>query len=161
VPLLELDDGRLLSEGAAILQYLADLVPSAGLLPAATPIERYETVRWLVYIGTELHKSFSPWLFHPEYGDAVAAIAKARILRRLPLVEQQLDGRSFLLGERFSVADAYLFAIVSWAPLVKLPLEAFPRLQAYLARVAARDSVRAARAAERDSLRAVQAEPVA
>lgn len=149
VPLLELDDGRLLTEGAAILQYLADLRPDSGLLPAGTPLERYEAMRWLVYVGSELHKMFSPWLFHPEYGEQAAEVARARIATRLVLVEQQLDGRSHLLGEAFTVTDAYLYAIVSWAKPCKISLDAFPHLRAWLERVGARPSVRAALQAEK------------
>lgn len=149
VPLLELDDGSLLTEGAAILQYLADLHPEAGLLPAATPLQRYESMRWLVYISSELHKMFSPWLFHPEYGEQAAEVARGKIAKRLELVERQLDGRDYLLGQAFTVADAYLFAIVSWAKLCKVPLDAFPHLQAWLERVAARPTVQAALQAER------------
>ena len=149
VPLLELDDGSLLTEGAAILQYLAELRPEAGLLPAATPLQRYESVRWLVYISSELHKMFSPWLFHPEYGEQAAEVARGRIARRLELVERQLDGRDYLLGHTFTVADAYLFAIVSWAKPCKVPLEAFAHLQAWLERVAARPAVQAALQAEK------------
>ena len=148
VPLLELDDGSLLTEGAAILQYLADLHPDAGLLPAATPLQRYESMRWLVYISSELHKMFSPWLFHPEYGEQAAEVARGRIARRLELVERQLDGRDYLLGAAFTVADAYLFAIVSWAKLCKVPLEAFPHVRAWLERIAARPAVQAALRAE-------------
>ena len=149
VPLLQLDDGSLLTEGVAILQYLADLRPERGLLPAATPLQRYESMRWLVYISSELHKMFSPWLFHPEYGEQAAQVARGRIAKRLVLVEQQLDGRDYLLGAAFTVADAYLFAIVSWARLCEVPLEAFPRLRAWLGRVAARPGVQAALAAEK------------
>jgi glutathione S-transferase len=149
VPLLELDDGSLLTEGAAILQYLADLHPEAGLLPAATPLQRYESMRWLVYVSSELHKMFSPWLFHPEYGEQAAEVARGKIAKRLELVERQLDGRDYLLGQAFTVADAYLFAIVSWAKLCKVPLDAFPHLQAWLERVAARPTVQAALQAER------------
>ena len=149
VPLLQLDDGNLLSEGAAILQYLADLRPECGLLPAATPLQRYESMRWLVYIGTELHKMFSPWLFHPEYGEQAAEVARARIAKRLALVEHQLGGRDYLLGEGFTVADAYLFAIVGWAKPCKVPLDDFPRLRAWLERVAARPAVQAALQAEK------------
>lgn len=151
VPLLELDDGHLLTEGAAIMQYLADLRPERGLLPAGDPLARYETMRWLVYIGTELHKMFSPWLFHPEYGEQAAEVARARIARRLERVERQLDGRAFLLGPSFTVADAYLFAIVAWARLCKVSLDAFPRLRAWQERVGARDSVRAALQAEKSA----------
>ncbi|GAA0710112.1 glutathione transferase GstA [Dyella marensis] len=149
VPLLELDDGSLLTEGVAILQYLADLHPEAGLLPAATPLQRYESMRWLVYISSELHKMFSPWLFHPEYGEQAAEVARGKIAKRLELVERQLDGRDYLLGQAFTVADAYLFAIVSWAKLCKVPLDAFAHLQAWLERMAARPTVQAALQAER------------
>lgn len=151
VPLLELDDGQRLTEGVAILQYLADRAPDRGLLPAASPIERYEGMRWLVYISSELHKTFSPWLFHPEYGTQAAEVARARLARRLVRVEQQLQGRSFLLGDRFTVADAYLFAIASWARPAKVPLDAFPQLQAYLKRLGERESVRVAGRAEAEA----------
>lgn len=149
VPLLQLDDGSLLSEGVAILQYLAELRPERGLLPAATPLQRHASMRWLVYIGTELHKMFSPWLFHPEYGEQAAEVARARIAKRLELVEDQLGVRDYLLGEAFTVADAYLFAIVSWAKPCKVPLDNFPHLQAWLERVAARPGVQAALQAEK------------
>ena len=106
-------------------------------------------MRWLVYISSELHKMFSPWLFHPEYGEQAAEVARAKIARRLEPVERQLDGRDYLLGQAFTVADAYLFAIVSWAKPCKVPLDAFPHLRAWLERVAARPAVRAALQAER------------
>lgn len=149
VPLLELDDGQRLTEGAAILQYLADLHPESGLLPAATPLERYEAMRWLVYVSSELHKMFSPWLFHPEYGEQAAQVARARIARRLERVERQLEGRDYLLGGAFTVVDAYLFAIVSWAKPCGISLDVFPHLRAWLERVGARPTVRAAQQAEK------------
>ena len=149
VPLLELDDGRLLSEGVAILQYLADLDPAAGLTPAAGTFARVELHRWLCFISSELHKSFSPWLFHPEYGEQAAEVARTRIASRLALVERQLADREWLLGGGFGIADAYLFTIVDWSRATKVPLDAFPRLAAYLERVRARASVAEALAHER------------
>lgn len=146
VPLLELDDGRLLGEGVAILQYLAELDPAAGLAPAAGTFERIELQQWLTFISSELHKSFSPWLFHPEYGEQAAQVARERIDTRFAHVERQLerqhhDGHDWLLGERFGIADAYLFTIADWSRPAKVSLTAFPRLAAYLERVRARDSV--------------------
>jgi len=141
VPLLELDDGRLLGEGVAILQYLADLDPATSLAPAAGTFERIELQGWLTFISSELHKSFSPWLFHPEYGEQAAAVARERIASRLAVVERRLEERDWLLGTGFGVADAYLFTVVDWSRAAKVPLEAFPRLIAYLERVRARASV--------------------
>lgn len=144
VPLLELDDGRLLSEDAAILQYLADLRPGAGLAPAPGGFERVELQQWLTFISSELHKAFSPWLFHPEYGEQAAQVARARIDSRFAHVERHLERRhpdDWLLGGRFGIADAYLFAIADWSRPLKIPLDRFPRLAAYLERVRARGSV--------------------
>lgn len=141
VPLLELDDGRLLGEGVAIMLHLADLAPQAGLAPAVGTRERDELHRWLIFISSELHKSFSPWLFHPEYGEQAAEVARARIVQRFAEVERHLGGRDYLLGERFSIGDAYLFAIADWARPTKISLEPHPRLAAYLERVRSRDSV--------------------
>lgn len=141
VPLLELDDGSLLTEGAAILLHLADLAPQAGLAPAPGTRERTELQRWLTFISAELHKSFSPWLFHPEYGEQAAEVARSRIAQRFAYVERHLHDRDFLLGERFGIADAYLFTIADWAHATRIPLEPYPRLAAYLERVRGRDSV--------------------
>ncbi|MFC4821303.1 glutathione binding-like protein [Dokdonella ginsengisoli] len=144
VPLLELDDGSLLGEGVAIVLYLADLAPQAGLAPPSGTRERAELHTWLTFISSELHKSFSPWLFHPEYGEQAAQIARERIAQRFAHVERHLDGRDYLLGERFGIADAYLFTIADWARPAGIALEPYPRLAAYLERVRARDSVAAA-----------------
>ncbi|MFC5742082.1 glutathione transferase GstA [Dyella tabacisoli] len=148
VPLLQLDDGQLLTEGAAILSYLADLVPAHGLLPAGTALERYEAQRWLVYISSELHKMFSPWLFHPEFGTQAAEVARGKIAKRLELIERQLQGRAFLLGDTFTVVDAYLFTIASWSKPCGLSLDSFPLLAAYLQRIGERNSVQSALRAE-------------
>ena len=149
VPALELDDGTLLTEGAVIVQYLADLKPESGLAPAAGTRERLVLQSWLNFIATELHKSFSPWLFHPEYGAQAQDVARGRIAERLAYVETHLAANGpFLLGTDFTVADAYLFTIVSWAVFTKVDLSAFPHLRDYLARIAARPAVRAAMQAE-------------
>lgn len=147
VPALELADGSLLTEVAVILQHLGDSRPSADLLPAPGDPARIRLQEWLNFIATELHKMFSPWLFHAEYGTLAQEGARAKIRHRFALIERHLAMREYLLGEHFSVADAYLFTIASWSPFGKIDLKAFPHLDAYLARIAARPAVRAALAA--------------
>lgn len=142
VPALLLDGGELLTEGPAILQYVADQAPSKGLAPAAGTLARYQLQSWLTYIGTELHKSFSPF-FNPAASDDWKAAARANLERRLGLVNQQLAAQPFLLGEAFSVADAYLFTVLSWASAIKLDLSAWPALVAFQQRVGARPAVQA------------------
>lgn len=141
VPVLELDDGSLLTEGVAMLQYLSDLAPEAGLAPPAGSRERTTLQQWLTFISSELHKSFSPWLFHPEYGEQAAQVARQRIDSRFTHVERHLQAHPYLLGETFSVADAYLFTVADWTRPLKMPLAAWPALAAYLERVRGRDSV--------------------
>ncbi|WP_341878459.1 glutathione transferase GstA (plasmid) [Aminobacter sp. P9b] len=149
VPVLELDDGSLLTEGAAIVQYLADLRPEAKLAPAAGTRERYELQSWLNFVASELHKMYSPWLFHPEYGAQAQEVARGKIAERLASVESHLAGTGpYLMGETFSAADAYLFTIVGWSGFAKVDLSAFPRLRAYMDRVGARPTVREAMRAE-------------
>ena len=142
VPALELDDATVLTEGPAIVQYLADLAPAAGLLPAVGDIERYQAVSWLNYIATELHKNFSP-LFNPAASEDMTAHARKMLALRLAHVAQYLEGREFL-GSSFGVADAYLFTVLGWAGLVKLSLDAWPVLQAYHGRIGARPAVQQA-----------------
>lgn len=149
VPLLELDDGRVLREGVAILRYLGDQNPDAGLSAPLGSFERAEQDQWLTFINSELHKTFSPWLFHPEYGEAPGRIAGERLQLRLAFVDRHLDGREFL-GERFGVADAYLYTVAGWARLLKIDLAPYPHLAAYLTRLDQRPSVREALAAERE-----------
>lgn len=149
VPALELDDGTILLEGTAIVQYLADLAPGSGLAPPAGSVARVRLQSWLGFIATELHKAFSPWLFHPEYGAQAQDVARSRIAARLDYVERQLaDGRAFLLGAQFTVADAYLFTILNWSGFVGVDLAAFARVRALLDRVAARPAVQQAIRAE-------------
>ena len=147
VPALLLDSGELLTEGPAIVQYLADQVPAKRLAPTNGTLERYRLQSWLTFIGTELHKSFSPF-FNPAAGDDWKAIARANLERRLAYTDAQLAGKSYLLGEDFTVADAYLFTVLSWAKFIKLDLAQWPNVLAYQARVAARPKVQAALKAE-------------
>ena len=147
VPALQLDSGELLTEGPAIVQYLADLVPEKRLAPANGSLERYRLQAWLTFIGTELHKSCSPF-FNPAAPQGWKDIACANLERRLAHVAQQLEGRDYLLGSELSVADAYLFTVLSWFRVVPVDLSAWPVIQAYQARVAARPAVQAALKAE-------------
>jgi glutathione S-transferase len=147
VPALQLDGGQLLTEGPAIVQYLADLAPEKKLAPANGSLARYELQSWLTFIGTELHKNFSPF-FNPAATPEWKAAARANLERRLAHVQQQLTGRDYLLGADFSVADAYLFTVLGWARFIGLDLGAWPALPPYLERVAARPAVQAALKAE-------------
>lgn len=149
VPALELDDGSLLTEGAAMVQYLADLAPGARLAPPAGTTERYRLQSWLNFIATELHKMYSPWLFHPEYGAQAQEVARGKIAERLAYVDRHLaTSGPYLLGDAFSAADAYLFTIVGWSAFAKVDLAPFPQLRDFLDRVGARPQVRAAMRAE-------------
>jgi len=149
VPALELDDGTLLTEGPAIVQYLADLKPESALAPAAGTVARVHVQSWLNFIGTELHKMYSPWLFHAEYGEQAQRAARGKLAERLAFVDAHLAaGGPFLTGERFTVADAYLFTIVSWSAFVHVDLSSFSKLLGYMERVAQRPAVREAMKAE-------------
>jgi glutathione S-transferase len=143
VPALQLENGQILTEGPAIVQYLADLKTEAGLLPAAGTLERARVQEWLSFIGTELHKNFSP-LFNPSSSDDVKNAARASIAKRLSYVEQALSGQSFLAGEQFSVADAYLFVILAWCQHMQIDLAPYPAVVAFQQRVAVRPAVQQA-----------------
>ncbi len=143
VPALVLDDGQLLTEGPAIVQYLADLKPAAGLLPPAGTIERARVQEWLTFIGTELHKSFSP-LFNPNASADWKAAALANIQRRLGYVDKMLTGRNYLTGANFCIADAYLFTVIGWTRFQNIDLAPWPAIAAYQQRVMARPAVQAA-----------------
>ena len=147
VPALTLDDGTLLTEGPAIVQYLADLRPEAKLAPANGSLARYQLQSWLTYIGTELHKNFVPF-FNPAATAEMKTQAGAMLQRRFALVESELASKPYLMGEDFTVADAYLFTVTSWAQFLKLDMAEFPRLMAYQARVAGRPAVQRALKAE-------------
>lgn len=147
VPLLELADGSRHTEVASLLQYVADLDPSQALIGATGTPRRLAVVEWLTFVGTELHKVFSPWLWHKETADSTRADVKARLAGRFAELEQRFATDNWLAGE-FSVADAYAFTILNWANFLALPLDPYPNLRAYLARVSARPRVREALAAE-------------
>lgn len=140
VPALQLDDGTVLTEGPAIVQYLADQKPASGLIPAAGAIDRYRVQEWLNFIGTELHKNFGA-LFNKATPDATKETAKANITRRLAYLNDRLAGKQYLMGANFTVADAYAFTIVNWTNFVGIDLKPYPNVAAYMARVAARPKV--------------------
>jgi len=144
VPALQLDSGEILTEGAAILQYLNDRGSQNAGGSAETSLHAYRLQEWLIFIATELHKSFSPWLFHPEYGEQAAAVARARIADRFDLLELHFGSSEYLMGDEFGVADAYCYAIVRWSPGKGIDLASWPNLSAYIERVASRTKVAAA-----------------
>jgi glutathione S-transferase len=148
VPALQLDDGAVLTEGAAIMQYIADQKPASRLAPVAGTLERYRLQEWLNFVGSELHKSFSP-LFNPATPDELRKATRERLEKRLEYVAGQLAGRSYLMGEQFTVADAYLFTVLSWTQAVGLDRAKWPVLEAYYQRVGERRAVQAAREAEK------------
>ena len=150
VPALQLDDGSVLTEGPAILQYIADQKPASRLAPAAGTMERYRLQEWLNFIGSELHKSFSP-LFNPATPEDMRKATRERLEKRLDFVAGHLAGRSYLLGEQFSVADAYLFTVLSWTQGVGIDRAKWPVVDAYYKRVGERRAVQAAREAEKPS----------
>lgn len=147
VPALRLDDGQVLTEGAAILPYIGDRAPASGLAPAAGTLERYRVHEWLGYISSELHKNFGPF-FAPGVGDDAKAAAKVNLGRRFTFVQQALENREFLVGERFTVADAYLFTVLGWTRVVGIDLGEWPVLKAWHAKIAQRPAVQAAMRAE-------------
>ena len=146
VPALELDSGEVLTEVAVLLQYLADQVPAAGLAPPPNSMERYRLQEWLNFIATEIHKGFGP-LWKPDSADDEKARVRARLGARLDWLARRLEGRDYLTG-RFSIADAYLFTVLNWGQWTGVDLAAWPALQAYAARVAARPAVAEALRAE-------------
>ena len=147
VPLLELDDGTRLREGPAIVQYIADQVPVKNLAPANGTLPRYRLQEWLTFIGTEIHKSFSP-LFNAAMPEEGKQIYRDRLASRFKWVDGQLADKQYLLGDHFSVADAYLFTVSNWAQPMKIDLAAYTALAAWRERVGARPAVQEAMKAE-------------
>ena len=143
VPLLELDNGARLREGPAIIQYIADQVPEKNLAPANGSFERYQLQEWLNFIGTEIHKGFGP-LFKPTTPENYKPIALEALTKRLQWVDGQLAGKSYLMGEQFSVADAYLYTVSRWAGFVGLDLSGMANILAFQQRMAQRPAVQAA-----------------
>lgn len=148
VPVLELDDGQRITEGPAIVQYIADLAPASGLAPAAGTIERVRLQEWLNYITAELHKGHSP-LFNPKAPEEWKVIVREALLKNLAYTAKRLEGREFALGDQFTVVDGYLYTVLRWPKLVGVDLSPFPTLTAYSARIEARPRVHEALVAER------------
>ena len=144
VPALVLDDGSLLSEGPAIVQYLADLKPDANLIPRNGDVARYHVLEWLAFINSEMHKTFSP-LFGPS-SEEVKADARAKLAKRFEYVDAQLAGKDYLTGRQFTVADAYFYVMTSWAIFQKIAVPA--NVTAFRTRVTARPAVHRALKAE-------------
>ncbi len=143
VPALQLDDGRVLTEGAAIVQYLADQKPESGLAPPAGSFERYQLAELLNYIASEVHKGFSP-LFNPTISADWKASAHANLEKKFTWLTAYLGNKTYLMGDTFTVADAYLFTVLSWSQHVGVDMSKWPVLTAYLARVGHRPKVQEA-----------------
>jgi glutathione S-transferase len=147
VPMLELDDGTRLREGPAIVQYIADLAPTKNLAPAAGTLQRYRLQEWLTFIGTEIHKTYSPF-FNPAMPEEAKAAFKSKLQSRYEWLNRELENKAYLMGDHFSVADGYLFTVTNWAKPVGLDLSPYPNVQAWHARVGARPAVQEAMKAE-------------
>ncbi|MCE9797989.1 glutathione transferase GstA [Citrobacter portucalensis] len=147
VPTLLLDDGTLLTEGVAIMQYLADSVPDRQLLAPTSSLSRYKTIEWLNYIATELHKGFTP-LFRPDTPEDFKPTVRALLEKKMQYVNDSLKDNQWICGPRFSIADAYLFTVLRWAYAVKLNMAGLSNIDAYMARMAERPAVAAALKAE-------------
>ena len=147
VPLLEFDDGTRHTEAASLLQYVADLDPAQTLIGAPSGAHRLAVIEWLTFVSSELHKVFSPWLWHKEAADSTRTAVRERLATRFTELDAHFASHEYL-ADTFSVADAYAFTIINWSNFLAVPLKAYPHLQAYMARVAARPQVQAALRAE-------------
>jgi glutathione S-transferase len=147
VPMLELDDGTRLREGPAIVQYIADQAPAKNLAPANGTLPRYRLQEWLTFIGTEVHKQFSP-LFNPAMPEEVKKMQRDKLASRFQWIDAELKDKQYLMGDNFSVADGYLFTVTNWAKPMNIDLTPYPNLVAYRERVAARPAVQEAMKAE-------------
>ncbi|MBV7542579.1 glutathione transferase GstA [Acidovorax sp. sic0104] len=147
VPMLELDDGTRLREGPAIVQYIADQVPLKMLAPTNGSLQRYRLQEWLTFIGTEIHKGFSP-LFNPATPEEYKTMAREKLLQRLQWVDSQLADKQYLMGDQFTVADGYLFTVTNWAKPTNVDISGLANLAAYRERVGARPAVQEAMKAE-------------
>jgi glutathione S-transferase len=143
VPALQLDDGEVLTEGPVVAQYLADRKPSSGLAPAAGTIARYRLMEMLGYINSEIHKTYSS-LFNTNIAPATREERLVYLRKRYGVVEQRLSKHQYLVGDSFTIADAYLFTVTRWADAVKLDLSDFPNVRAFQTRIAARPAVQSA-----------------
>jgi len=143
VPMLELDDGTRLREGPAIVQYIADLAPTKNLAPASGTLSRYRLQEWLTFIGTEIHKSYSP-MFNPGMPEEAKAIFRTKLQSRYEWLNGELEGKDYLMGEHFTVADGYLFTVTNWTKPTGVDISPYANVQAWHARVAARPAVQEA-----------------
>jgi glutathione S-transferase len=146
VPAVQLDNGQVLTEGAALLQYLGELKP--GLLPTHGPMDKFRENEWLVFISSEIHKGFSP-LFNKDLSDDAKKIFIKKLEQRFTYLDKQLANHDYLMGKQFTVADAYAFTVLSWAHPLKIDLSPWPNLAAYVKRVGDRPKVKEAQAAEK------------
>jgi glutathione S-transferase len=147
VPALELDNGQVLTEGPAIIQYLADQKPEAGLAPKNGSLERYRLQEWLNFITSEIHKQFSP-LFRPTTPEEYKKIARENLATRFDWLDKQLAGKDHLMGKPFTVADAYLYTTLRWTKPLQIDMARWPNLVAYMERIGARPKVKDALKAE-------------
>jgi glutathione S-transferase len=147
VPALELDNGEILTEGPAIVQYLADQKPEAGLAPKSGTFERYRLQEWLNFLTSEVHKQFSP-LFKPNTPEEYKKIVKENIATRFDWLDKQLAGKDYLMGKQFTVADAYAFVLIGWSKFQGIDLARWPNIAAYHMRVGSRPKVQEALQAE-------------
>jgi glutathione S-transferase len=147
VPAVALDDGSVLTEVAAIIQYLADQGSGSGLAPANGTMARYRLIEWITFISSEIHKGFGP-LWNPSTPDAVKAATKEKLATRFAYLDKILAAQPFLTGDTFTIADAYLFTVVNWTNYHHVDLSLFPHLQAFQNRVASRPKVQEALEAE-------------
>ena len=147
VPVLQLDSGDVLTEGPAIVQYIADQKPETGLAPKPGSIERYRVMEWLNFITSELHKNFTP-LFKPNTPDEYKQIARNNLAERFAFVDSKLAGKQYLMGDKFTVPDAYLFVVSNWAAIQKIDISQWPNVKAFADRVRARPKVQEALKAE-------------
>jgi glutathione S-transferase len=147
VPALQLDDGTILTEGPAIVQYIADQAGATALAPRNGTLERYKLQSWLNFISAELHKTFSP-LFGTKMPESGKAVMTERLHERFGVLEKHLASSPYLMGEAFTLPDAYLFTVLGWTRPLKLDMERYPHIGSYLARVGERPTVKAAMQAE-------------
>ena len=148
VPAVQLDSGEVLTEGAALLQFIGDQKPETGIIPKSGTLERFRANEWLTFISSEIHKGFSP-LFNPGLDDAAKTVFRDKLAKRFDGLEKHFATHQYLMGERFTVADGYLYTILSWSPGVGIDLARWPHLAVFRQRVADRPQVKAALQAER------------
>lgn len=147
VPCLQLDDGKILTEGPAIVQYLADQKPASNLAPAAGSFERYQLQEWLNFITTEIHKGFSP-LFRPNTPADYKPIVKEGLAAKFAMLDKHFAKNQYLMGDTFTVADAYLFTVTNWNNFQKIDIGQWPNVKAFMDRMLARPKVQEALKAE-------------